>query len=130
MVVRIAGVNIPEDKRVEVALTYIFGIGRAISNDILKLAKIDPNVRVHKLSESEVATLRDYIEKGDLQVEGDLRRRVSSDIKRLKDMGAYRGLRHAKNLPVRGQKTRTNARTKRGKRMTMGSGRRKATEKT
>ena len=88
MVVRIAGVNIPEDKRVEVALTYIFGIGRAISNDILKLAKIDPNVRVHKLSESEVATLRDYIEKGDLQVEGDLRRRVSSDIKRLKDMGA------------------------------------------
>jgi len=130
MVVRIAGVNIPEDKRVEIALTYVFGIGRSISNNILTATKIDKNIRVNKLSESEISALRDYIEKGELHVEGDLRRKVTSDIKRLKDLSTYRGLRHAKNLPVRGQKTRTNARTKRGKRVTMGSGRRKAAEKT
>lgn len=126
MAVRIAGVNIPNEKRVEIALTYIHGIGRSRSNVILAEAKVDPNIRVNDLKESEVNTLRDIVEKK-YTVEGDLRREVQSNIKRLREIGCYRGLRHAKHLPVRGQRTKTNSRTVRGnKRVTMGSGKSKA----
>jgi len=126
MAVRIAGVNIPNEKRVEIALTYIFGIGRTVSLDIINQAKIDPSVRVKDLKDEEVDKLRAIIEKS-LSVEGDLRRKVSSNIKRLKDIKCYRGDRHAKSLPCRGQRTKTNSRTSRGnKRVTLGSGRNKA----
>jgi small subunit ribosomal protein S13 len=126
---RIAGVNIPEAKRVEVALTYIFGIGITTSRRILEVAKVSPDTRVKDLSETEVSALREYIDKN-LQVEGDLQRQVSLNIKRLKEINSYRGLRHKANLPVHGQRTKTNARTKRGKKVTMGSGRKKAASKT
>lgn len=126
---RIAGVNIPTEKRVEVSLTYIFGIGLATSQKLLAEAKISPDTRVKDLTEAEVAKIRDLIEKHH-QVEGDLSRLISLNIKRLKDIGAYRGLRHKSSLPAHGQRTKTNARTKRGKRVTMGSGRKKATAKT
>ena len=112
---RIAGVNIPTDKQVWVALTYIYGIGRKTSHDILAKAKIKPDVRVNKLSEDDVSRIRDVID-ADHPVEGDLRREVSLNIKRLMDLGCYRGLRHRRNLPVRGQKTRSNARTHKGRR--------------
>lgn len=125
---RIAGVNIPTDKRVEVALTYIYGIGLTSAQKILEGAKIDPNTRVKNLTEAEVAKIREQIDK--LQVEGDLQRIVSLNIKRLKEINAYRGLRHKANLPVNGQRTKTNARTKRGKKVTMGSGRKKSAAKT
>ncbi len=114
---RIAGVDIPRDKRIEIALTYIFGIGRAMSNKILTEAAIDPNKRTNALSEEEVAKIRDIIER-DYKVEGDLRKEVSISIKRLMDIGCYRGLRHRKGLPVRGQRTRTNSRTRKGPRKT------------
>ncbi len=126
---RIAGVNIPTDKRVEVSLTYIFGIGPSTSRKILNGAKINPDTRVKDLTEAEVAKIREAIEKNH-QVEGDLTRLISLNIKRLKDIGAYRGLRHKASLPAHGQRTKTNARTKRGKKVTMGSGRKKATAKT
>ena len=126
---RIAGINIPTEKRVEVSLTYIFGIGLATSQKLLAEAKINPDTRVKDLTEAEVAKVRDLIEKNH-QVEGDLSRLISLNIKRLKDIGAYRGLRHKSSLPAHGQRTKTNARTKRGKRVTMGSGRKKATAKT
>lgn len=126
---RISGVNIPTDKRVEIALTYIFGIGLTTSKKILDAAKVDPNTRVKDLTEAEVTQIREYIDKN-LQVEGDLSRLVSLNIKRLKDVSAYRGLRHKANLPVHGQRTKTNARTKRGKKVTMGSGRKKSAAKT
>lgn len=126
---RISGVNIPTDKRVEVALTYIYGIGPTASKKILEAAKIDPNARVKALSEAEVSKIREVIEKS-YQVEGDLQRTVSENIKRLKEINAYRGLRHKASLPVNGQRTKTNARTKRGKKITMGSGRKKAASKT
>jgi small subunit ribosomal protein S13 len=126
---RIAGVNIPEAKRVEVALTYIYGIGATTSQKILTQLKVDANTRVKDLSEADVAKIREYIDKN-LQVEGDLQRQVSLNIKRLKEINAYRGLRHKANLPVHGQRTKTNARTKRGKKVTMGSGRKKAAAKT
>ncbi len=130
MAVRIAGVTIPNEKRVEIALTYIYGIGNKISNDILKSVKISPDTRVKDLKEEEVNKLRVVIEKQH-KVEGDLRREVVSNIKRLKEIGSYRGLRHIKSLPVRGQRTKTNSRTVRGnKRMTSGSGRRDASQKT
>ena len=126
---RIAGVNIPDNKRIEIALTYVYGIGRTLSNKILAQAKIDPNIRAHKLLPEEVNRLKDIIEKG-LRVEGELRRERMMNIKRLRDIGSYRGGRHAKGLPVRGQRTKTNTRTVRGNtRKTMGSGRR-AAEKT
>ena len=126
---RIAGVNIPDNKRIEVALTYVYGIGRTLSNKILAQAKIDPNMRANKLNPEEVNRLRDIIEKG-LKVEGELRRERMMNVKRLKDVGCYRGSRHIKGLPVRGQRTKTNTRTVRGNtRKTMGSGR-KAAEKT
>ncbi|MDD2753469.1 MAG: 30S ribosomal protein S13 [Candidatus Portnoybacteria bacterium] len=126
---RIAGVNIPDNKRIEIALTYVFGIGRTSSNKILSQAKVDPNIRANKLTAEEINRLRDIIEKG-LRVEGELRRERMMNIKRLRDIGSYRGGRHAKGLPVRGQRTKTNTRTVRGNvRKTMGSGRR-AAEKT
>lgn len=126
---RIAGVNIPTDKRVEVALTYIYGIGTSTSRKILSGTKVDPNTRVKDLTEAEITKIREQIEKN-LTVEGELNREVSQNVRRLKEIHAYRGLRHAANLPVRGQRTKTNARTKRGKKVTVGSGRKKAAAKT
>lgn len=110
---RIAGVDIPNAKRVEIALTYIYGIGRKSANDILAKTGIDPNTRAKDLTEDEVAKLRDEIEKNYV-VEGDLRRDVSLNIKRLTEINCYRGIRHRKGLPVRGQRTKTNARTRKG----------------
>lgn len=127
---RIAGVNIPTNKRVEIALTYIYGIGQVLSNQILKKANINPDVRVKDLKEDEVNRLRQIVEK-EYRVEGSLRREVISNIKRLKDIKSYRGSRHSKGLPARGQKTKTNSRTVRGNvRRTMGSGRKPAAQKT
>jgi len=127
---RIAGVNIPENKKIEIALTYIYGIGRTLSGKILDQAKVDPNSRANKLTPEEINRLREIIEKT-LKVEGELRRVVMMNIKRLKDIGSYRGVRHAKGLPVRGQRTKTNTRTVRGNvRKTMGSGRKATAEKT
>lgn len=126
---RIAGVDLPRDKRVEIGLTYIYGIGRSLSNQILRKAGVDPNKRVKDLSEAEVARLREIIDR-EYKVEGDLRREVQMNIKRLIEIGCYRGLRHRMNLPVRGQRTRTNARTKRGPRKTVpGRGRRRGAKK-
>lgn len=113
---RISGVNIPTQKRVEVALTYIFGIGLSSSKVILAEAKVNPEARVKDLSESEVNTIRNIIDTDAYTVEGDLRREVSMNIKRLTDLGCYRGIRHRKGLPLRGQKTKTNARTRKGPR--------------
>ncbi len=120
---RIAGVNIPENKRVEVALTYIFGIGRSSADSILKEAKVDFDKRAKDLSIDEVNRLKEVVEKK-YRVEGDLRRETSLNIKRLKDIGSYKGMRHSRHLPVRGQRTKTNTRTVRGNvRKTVGSGR-------
>ncbi len=115
---RIAGVNIPTQKRIEIALTYIFGIGLSSSQQILAKAKVDPNARVKDLSDDEVAKIRTVIDK-DFDVEGDLRREVAMNIKRMTDLGCYRGLRHRKGLPVRGQRSKTNARTRKGPRRTV-----------
>lgn len=112
---RIAGVDLPKEKRVEIALTYIYGIGRPSSNKILEKANIHKDTKVSKLTETEVVRIRDIIEQ-ELKVEGDLRRDVATNIKRLMDIGSYRGLRHRKALPVRGQRTHTNARTRKGPR--------------
>jgi small subunit ribosomal protein S13 len=126
---RIAGVDLPRNKRVEVGLTYIYGIGRSLSNEILRKAGVDSNTRVRDLTESEVTALREVIDR-ECQVEGDLRREVQMNIRRLVDIGCYRGLRHRRNLPVHGQRTRTNARTKRGpKRTVPGRGRRRGMKK-
>jgi len=114
-VARIAGVDLPRDKRVEIALTYIYGIGRKTAQNILDEAKVDWSTRVHQLSESEVVNIREVIDRQH-KVEGDLRREVSMNIKRLMDIGSYRGLRHRKGLPARGQRTHTNARTRKGPR--------------
>ncbi len=122
---RIAGVNVPDNKRAEVALTYIYGIGTTSARHILKAANLSVDVRLKDLKETEIAKLRDEIT-AHYQVEGDLMQAVRLNINRLKEINAYRGLRHKANLPVRGQRTRTNARTKRGKRVTVGSGRKKA----
>lgn len=126
---RIEGVNLPGGKRIEVGLTYIFGIGLSTSQKILKETGVDPNVRVKDLSDSEASKIREAIE-GKIMVEGDLKRDVSQNLRRLKEIGSYRGGRHAVGLPVRGQRTKTNARTKRGKKVTVGSGRKKSAEKT
>ena len=126
---RIAGTNIPTEKRLEIALTYIYGIGLKTSQDVLKNINIDPNQRVKNTSEADLAKIREYIEKN-LTVEADLSRVVSGNIKRLKEIKSYRGARHSAGLPSRGQRTRTNARTKRGKKVTVGSGRKKAAAKT
>jgi small subunit ribosomal protein S13 len=110
---RIAGITLPPDKRIEVGLTYIYGIGRSKSRKILEEARVDPNKKVKNLSEDEVNRIRQIIEKRE-KIEGDLRKEVTMNIKRLVDIGCYRGLRHKKKLPVRGQRTRTNARTRKG----------------
>jgi len=115
---RIAGVDLPNEKRLEIGLTYIKGIGRVTSNKILAETKISPDIRVKELSEEQVATLRNYIEKN-LTVEGDLTREVSLNIKALSEIGCYRGIRHRKGLPVRGQSTKQNARTRKGPRKTV-----------
>ncbi|NPV91717.1 MAG: 30S ribosomal protein S13 [Firmicutes bacterium] len=121
---RIAGVDLPRDKRVEVALTYIYGIGRSTSQTILKETTINPDTRVRDLTEEEVSRLRESIDKN-LRVEGDLRRDVSLNIKRLIEIGCYRGIRHRRGMPVRGQRTKTNARTRKGPRKTVGVRRKK-----
>ncbi|MDR1692808.1 MAG: 30S ribosomal protein S13 [Oscillospiraceae bacterium] len=115
---RIAGVDLPNEKRVEIGLTYIYGIGLTTSKKILARTGVSPDVRVKKLTEEEIAKLREIIEK-DLKVEGDLRRDVALDIKRLIEIGSYRGLRHRKGLPVRGQRSKTNARTRKGPKRTI-----------
>jgi len=125
---RIEGVDLPRDKRVEIALTYIYGIGRPTSIQILAATGVNPDTRVRNLTEDEIARLRDEV--GKLTTEGDLRREVQLNIKRLVEIGCYRGLRHRRNLPVRGQRTRTNARTRRGVRKTVpGRGRRRGATK-
>lgn len=126
---RIAGVNIPDNKRVEVSLTYIYGIGPSSAKKILESAKVNPDSRVKDLTDDEISRIRERIDR-DYQVEGDLQRVVIQNINRLKEINCYRGLRHKANLPVHGQRTKTNARTKRGKKITMGSGRKKAAAKT
>lgn len=126
---RIAGVNIPDNKKIGIALTYVYGIGSNTARKILKQAQIDGNLRTSALPSSDFDKIRNVIE-NNFKVEGDLRMMVSQNIKRLKEVGSYRGMRHAKNLPARGQRTKTNARTKRGKRVCVGSGRRAAAEKT
>ena len=117
---RIAGVDLPREKRVEVALTYIYGVGAAKSRQILKEADVNPNTRVKDLTEREITKLRELIDKHH-KVEGDLRREVALNIKRLTEIGSYRGLRHRRGLPVRGQRTRTNARTRKGPTKTVGA---------
>lgn len=127
---RIAGVNIPENKRIQVAITYIYGIGNSLSRKILSQVNIDINKKASDLTQKEVNDLRELIEKN-YKIEGDLRRQVMINIKRLKDIGTWRGLRHAKKMPVRGQRTKTNTRTVRGNvRKTMGSGRKPAASPT
>jgi small subunit ribosomal protein S13 len=116
---RIAGADIPDDKKVEVSLTYIYGIGSTSSKQILQATDIDPATRVRDLTESEVARLRESIESS-YMIEGDLRREIAMNIKRLMDIGSYRGLRHRRGLPIRGQRSRTNARTRKGPRRTIG----------
>jgi small subunit ribosomal protein S13 len=126
---RIAGVDLPRSKRVEIGLTYIYGIGRSLSGNILRKAGVDPDTRVKDLTESEITALREVIDR-ECQVEGDLRRALQMNIRRLLDIGCYRGLRHRRNLPVHGQRTRTNARTKRGPKKTVpGRGRRRGMKK-
>jgi len=117
---RIASVDLPRDKRVEIALTYIFGIGLTLSQEILKTTGVNPDTRVRDLTEEEIAKLRETIDKG-YKVEGDLRREESLNIKRLIEIGSYRGRRHRQGLPVRGQRTKTNARTRKGPRKTVGA---------
>jgi small subunit ribosomal protein S13 len=125
---RIAGVDLPPNKRVEIGLTYIFGIGRPVSNKILVTAKVDRNTRVKDLSEDEVSRIRKTIQ-DTIQVEGDLRKDTAQNIKRLMEIGCYRGLRHRRNLPTRGQRTHTNARTRKGPRKGAVAGKKKATKK-
>ena len=122
---RIAGVDLPKEKRVEVALTYIYGIGLALSKKVLAKAGVSADIRVKNLKDDEVARIQNTINAENLKVEGDLRREISMNIKRLIDIGTFRGSRHRKGLPVRGQRTKTNARTRKGPRKTVGSGRKK-----
>jgi len=116
---RIAGIQIPDEKRLDIALTYIYGIGRGNVKNVLKASEVEGGKRVKNLSEDEVARIQKALE--EIKTEGDLRAEISENIKRLKEIGSYRGIRHAKNLPARGQRTRSNARTKRGKRVTIGA---------
>lgn len=126
---RIAGINIADNKRVEIGLSYVFGIGVSKAKEILAELKIDGNPHFNELKSEKVDIIREYIEKN-LTVEGDLRQTIHQNIRRLKEIGSYKGHRHTRNLPVSGQRTKTNARTKRGKKVTVGSGRKKAAEKT
>jgi small subunit ribosomal protein S13 len=120
---RVAGIDLPREKRGEVALTYIYGVGTQTALHVLEQARVDPNKRVKAWDEAETARVRDMIER-ELKVEGDLRREISMNIKRLMDIGSYRGLRHRRGMPVRGQRTRTNARTRRGPKRAIGLGKR------
>jgi small subunit ribosomal protein S13 len=124
---RISGVNVPLNKRVEIGLTYIYGVGRSTSNELLAKVGVSPDTYVRDLTEDEVSKLRDAVE--DLVVEGDLRRERSQNVKRLMEIGCYRGLRHRRGLPVRGQKTKTNARTRKGPKRMQVAGKKKATKK-
>lgn len=124
---RVAGVNIPDNKRVDIALTYIYGVGRSNVKAVLVEANIEPTQRVNTLSEEEITRLQKALDK--IKIEGDLRGEIFEDIKRLKNISSYRGMRHAKNLPARGQRTRSNARTKRGKRVTIGAIKKEVAEK-
>lgn len=126
---RIANVTIPTEKQIQISLTYIYGIGPKSASDILETTKIDPTKRVKDLSEPELTKLRNIIDQ-DYRVEGDLQRVVTNNLKRLKDIGSYRGLRHKNGLPSRGQRTRTNARTRRGKKVAVGGTQKKAASKT
>ncbi len=126
---RISGVTIPSEKQVQIALTYIYGIGPKFASTILAAAKIEPTTRVKDLTEAEEQRIRDIVDKNYV-VEGDLQRRVTNNIKRLKDVNSYRGLRHKAGLPVRGQRTRTNARTRKGKGVAVGGAQKKAASKT
>ena len=111
---RISGVDLPRDKRIEIGLTYVYGIGRATSNRLLKEAGVNPDTRVRDLTDEEVGKIRDAIDADSILIEGDLRREIAMNIKRLREIGCYRGIRHRKGLPVRGQRTKTNARTRKG----------------
>jgi small subunit ribosomal protein S13 len=124
---RLVGVDLPRDKRIEIALTYIYGIGRSRAAEILSATGVDPDTRVKDLTDAELVPLRDYIE-GNLKVEGDLRREVAADIRRKVEIGCYQGIRHRRGLPVRGQRTHTNARTRKGPRKTV-AGKKKAGKK-
>lgn len=127
---RIVGINIPDNKKIEYSLPYIFGIGLPVAKQIVKMAKIDPNTRAKDLTQAEINRLREIIEK-DYKIEGDLRREIMTNIKRLRELQIYRGLRHMRGLPVRGQRTKTNSRTRRGNvRRTAGSGRKAAASPT
>lgn len=127
--IRIAGVIIPDNKRIDASLPYVYGIGRSLAVKILEETKIDPSKRTNKLTQEEVGRLKDIVEK-EYRVEGDLKREIMMNIKRLKDVGSYRGTRHMKGLPARGQRTKTNSRTRRGnKRITVGSGRKTVEKK-
>ena len=126
---RISGVTIPSEKQVHVALTYVYGIGPKTSNDILTAAKVEPTVRVKDMTDAEISRIQDYIN-DNYTVEGELQRIVNGNIKRLKDINSYRGLRHKQNLPSRGQRTKTNARTRRGRKLTVGGTAKKAPSKT
>jgi small subunit ribosomal protein S13 len=129
-IVRIAGVTLPQNKRIEAALPYIFGLGRSSSQKILEGTRVDPNKKTSELTESEVAKIREFIEKN-FKVEGNLKQVISGNIKLKKEIGSYQGIRHSKGLPVRGQRTKTNSRTVRGNvRRTAGSGKRKSADKT
>ena len=125
---RIAGIDLPKDKRIEIGLTYIYGIGRNVSNLLLQKTGVSPDTRVKDLTDQEIVAIRDAIK--DVTVEGDLRKEVSMNIKRLQDISTYRGSRHRKGLPAHGQRTKTNARTKRGVRKTVGAGKKKEEAKT
>lgn len=128
---RISGVTLPKDKRVEIGLKYLYGVGLTLSKVVLKNTGIDPNTRVRDLSEAQVQNIREELERLGIKVEGELRREVLANVKRLKDIGSYRGTRHMRHLPVRGQRTKTNNRTVRGNvRKTAGSGRKSSDQKT
>ncbi len=126
---RISGVTVPDNKQIQIALTYVYGVGPKTSQDVLSKAKIDPTVRTKDLTDSEISKIQDVIN-DKYTVEGDLQRIVTANIKRLKDIGSYRGLRHRNNLPSRGQRTKTNARTRRGKKITVGGTKKKVAAKT
>jgi small subunit ribosomal protein S13 len=125
---RLSGIDLPREKRIEIALTYIFGIGRTTAGKILASTGVNPNIRVKNLSEEDEKRLRDYIDQ-QVKVEGDLRREISGHIKRLTDIGCYRGVRHRRGLPVRGQRTKTNARTRKGPKKTVGGKKKAAVKK-
>ncbi|MFA5995427.1 MAG: 30S ribosomal protein S13 [Patescibacteria group bacterium] len=131
MAARISGVNLPSEKRIEIALTYIYGVGLTLSKKILVATGIDPNTRAKQLTEAQVNAIKNYIDKQEYIIEGELRREILANIKRLKEISSYRGNRHSRHLPARGQRTKTNTRTVRGNvRRTMGSGRKSTSEKT